>query len=313
MPPQLEKRSATSSSRDIASPGTTSRDIEPSPTPKTSLSSRAPSLDTFTSNPFLPPALQILDQLSDVARVLPFVAPVFVLLKIAIDIERRATEADAKCADLLERIVFMTSHLPALEALVGKEGEGGGGGGGGVPRATLRVVEKMNDALKGAVALIGSYRKQGQVARRLNLGNRDKFNACAELINTCSSDLLISLQIHQSTQLDALLSRAVPKEPEDEAAEAFVRVHGGAEAVRRDERLVREFAESMRWRVEEGVMEQIGENVALVMREQSVRLERALGENVSTGCCGGVEGPCGTHHLFLFEFDDDDDGTGGDG
>ncbi|TFK32307.1 hypothetical protein BDQ12DRAFT_671195 [Crucibulum laeve] len=74
-------------------------------------------VDPMVGNPYLQSAMQILDQLADMGKALPFIAPAFVLLKIIIDVEKRAQDVDAKCNDLLERINFMLGHLPDVKDL----------------------------------------------------------------------------------------------------------------------------------------------------------------------------------------------------
>jgi bacterioferritin (cytochrome b1) len=87
-----------------------------------------------------------------VGKAIPFVAPAFILLKVIIDLERRAQDADAKCTDLIERVTFMLSHLPALEKVE-------------ILPATRHAIDRMNEALKEAAALIAAYRKQSRVVR----------------------------------------------------------------------------------------------------------------------------------------------------
>ncbi|TFK31413.1 hypothetical protein BDQ12DRAFT_671884, partial [Crucibulum laeve] len=141
-------------------------------------------VDPMVGNPYLQSAMQILDQLADIGKAAPFIAPAFVLLKIIIDVEKRAQDVDAKCNDLLERINFMLGHLPDVKDL-------------DVSGSTQRVIQRMITALKDAAALISAYRKQGRIVRRLSLNNREKFTTCAAAITTCTTDLMLSLQIHQ--------------------------------------------------------------------------------------------------------------------
>ncbi|KAF6764157.1 hypothetical protein DFP72DRAFT_986319 [Ephemerocybe angulata] len=212
------------------------------------------------NNNVLATAIEVCTGLSDVGRALPFVAPVFILLKIIIYIEQREQEVDAKCNDLIERITFMLSHLP--------------------------VLKKMN-----AAALIAAYRKQSPIARRLSISNREKFTTCADALNTCCSDLLMSLQIRQSQQLDMLTTRAVPVDDDDWAAKTFVEAHGGDfEAVQYDRELVKEFAEERNMAMDDSVMRQLedgalNEAVDLV----SVRLEKIVKGNVSTEIVDGLK------------------------
>jgi hypothetical protein len=211
---------------------------------------------------------QVLNQITGLGQTLPFVAPAFVILKIIIDIETRAREADAKCNDLLERITFMLGHLPVLKRIE-------------VLDATRRVIENMNNVLKKSAALIEAYRKQGAIARRLHMGYRDKFADCAESINKTASDLMMSLQIHQSSQLD-ILTRKIPVDPEDEAAEKFIAAHGGADAVKAEPQLVSQFAREQHLTMDEESMEQLNSNITNIMQQNQAQLERTLVENVST-------------------------------
>ena len=185
------------------------------------------------------------------SKAIPFVAPAFILLKIIIDIERRAQDVDAKCNDILERLTFMLSHLPIVRKMHDE---------GTLMQATKQVVERMNEAVKGAAALIAAYRKQSPIARRLSISNREKFSTCADALNVCCSDLLLSLQIRQSQQLDALTNRAVPLDEDDEAAMTFVETHGGDfEAVQYDRELVKEFAEERHMAMDDSVMGELEE------------------------------------------------------
>ncbi|KAF8905937.1 hypothetical protein CPB84DRAFT_1889010 [Gymnopilus junonius] len=221
-------------------------------------------------------AIQVLDSLSDVGRALPFIAPAFVLFKIIINLEKKAQEVDAKCSDLVERITFMLSHLPALQGVE-------------FITPTRQVVDRINETLKDAAALIAAYRKQNRVARRLSLSNRDKFTACAQSVNTCCSDLLMSLQIHQTLQLD-ILTRAVPIDEEDKAAQTFVDDHGGSiDAVVHDRELVKEFAQQQHLVMDDSVMEQLNANIADSVQQNHARLEGILLENVNSTIAGGLK------------------------
>ena len=48
--------------------------------------------DQLWENPSVQKAIQLLEQLSDLGRALPFVAPAFVLLSLIIQIEKQARE-----------------------------------------------------------------------------------------------------------------------------------------------------------------------------------------------------------------------------
>ena len=205
-------------------------------------------MNPLVNNPTVQSALEVLEALSDVGKALPMISPAFILLKIIIDIERRARDTDQKCTDLIERVTFMLSHLPALEKVE-------------VVPATLKVIDRMNEALKDAAALIASYRKQSRIVRRLKLSNRDKFTTCAVSINTCCSDLLMSLQIHQTGKLD-ILTRAIPIDEEDVVAANFVANHGSVDAVVYDRELVKEFAQQQHLVMDDSVMEQLNSNIA---------------------------------------------------
>ena len=232
-------------------------------------------VNPLVNNPTIQSALQVLETLSDVGKALPFVAPAFIILKVIIDIERRARDADAKCTDLIERLTFMLSHLPALEKVE-------------ILPATRKVIERMNEALKEAAALIAVYRKQSRIVRRLKLSNRDKFSACAVSINTCCSDLLMSLQIHQTGKLD-ILTRAIPVDEEDVAAATFVASHGSIDAVVYDRELVKEFAQQQQLVMDDSVMEQLNANISDSMTQNHLRLEEILKENVNSAIVDGLK------------------------
>ncbi|KAF9481328.1 hypothetical protein BDN70DRAFT_831307 [Pholiota conissans] len=227
-------------------------------------------------NPVMSTALQVLDQLSDVGKALPFVAPAFVLLKIIIDMEKRASDVDAKCDDLVDRITFMLSHLPILLKIE-------------VMASTRKVIDRINDTMKDAAALIAAYRKQNRVARRLSISNREKFSTCVDSVNACCRDLLMSLQIHQSVQLD-ILTRGVPMDEDDAAAETFVAEHGGSvDAVMHDRELVKEFAQQQHLVMDDSVMEQLNANIADTVQQNHIRLEGILRENVQASIVDGLK------------------------
>ncbi|KIK52630.1 hypothetical protein GYMLUDRAFT_251005 [Collybiopsis luxurians FD-317 M1] len=119
--------------------------------------------------------------------------------------------------------------------------------------------------------------------------NKDRFASCADSLKDCTNDLMISLQIHQSTQLD-ILTRPVPSDPEDEAAEKFVAAHGGLDAVKGNEELVKQFANEMKLSVDEKVMEQLNSNVTEVLQQNQDRLEQFLNESVSASVVEGIRG-----------------------
>jgi len=207
---------------------------------------------------------------------MPFIAPAFVLLKVIIDIEKRAQDTDAKCNDLVERITFMLGHVPALRGIE-------------IKSSTRQVIERVNDALKDAAALIAAYRKQGRVARRLSFSNQEKFSACAENINDCCRDLLMSLQIHQSLQLD-ILTREIPVDDEDKAAKRFVKKHGGdVVAVVNDRELVKEFASQRDFVMDDTVMEQLHTDIDDAVKQNHSKLEKLLRDNVSAAIAGGFK------------------------
>ena len=232
--------------------------------------------ESVWDNPIMGNAMSVLGQLSDIGRTLPYVAPAFILLKLIIDVEMKARDADVKCNDLVERITFMLSHLPALQNIH-------------VMDATQRVIDRMNNALKSAAALIQAYRKQSKIARRLNVGNKDKFDMCAAMVDACCKDLMTSLQIHQAGQLN-ILTRSVPVDPEDELAQMFIATHGGVEAVKSERELVTEFAQELHLKVDDDVMEQLNTNFAQLMEVHHAQLERTLNENVSAAVIDGIKG-----------------------
>ncbi|KAE9382686.1 hypothetical protein BT96DRAFT_790357, partial [Gymnopus androsaceus JB14] len=221
-------------------------------------------------------AIQVMDTLADLGKVLPFVAPAFVIIKAIIAVEQRARDVDAKCTDLVQRCTFMLSHLPALKKI-------------NVTSSTRQVIDRMNDTLKKAAALIQTYRKQSALTRRLSVHNKDRFASSASSLKECTNDLMISLQIHQSVQLD-ILTRPIPSDPEDEAAEKFVAAHGGLDAVKGNEALVKQFASEMKLSVDDKVMEQLNSNISVVLQQNQDRLEQSLNESVSTSIVEGIRG-----------------------
>lgn len=214
--------------------------------------------------------MEALDILSAVGKDLPFVAPAFVLIKFIIDIEKRATDVDAKCHDLIERITVMVRHLPVL---LDSKVE--------IIPSTRQVIDRMNEGILDAAALIETYRKQSRVARRLNFGNREKFTACADTIDNCSKDFLMCLQIHQTIQLNKLTS-AIPTDEGDVAAQSYVATNGGSvDAIVHDREQVSEFARQEHLDMDDSVMEQLNTNINDSVQENRVRLEGILKNTVS--------------------------------
>jgi hypothetical protein len=231
--------------------------------------------DQMWSNSAVQNAIQLMEQLSDLGRALPFVAPAFVILSLIIQIEKQARDTDAKCNDLVDRITFMLGHLTVLRRVK-------------VMDATRQVIDRMVLSLRDAASLIQAYRKQSPIARRLNVSNRDKFAACVYGVNACSNDLMISLQIHQSGQLD-ILTRSIPVDPEDKAAQSFITHHGGVDAVKRDETLITEFAGELHLEVDGDVIQQVNTDLSDLMQKNQIRLERMLKGNVGTGIVEGIK------------------------
>lgn len=94
----------------------------------------------------------------------------------------------------------------------------------------VAVIERMNETLKRAASLIQAYRKQGKIARRLNMSNGANFVSMASSIAACSQDLMLSLQIQQTGDI-SVLSRSVPSDAQDEAAKQFVQANGGQDII----------------------------------------------------------------------------------
>ncbi|KAF8507522.1 hypothetical protein BU17DRAFT_57364 [Hysterangium stoloniferum] len=232
--------------------------------------------DPIWNNPFLQNAISILDQIADLGKTVPFIAPTFVILKVIIEIEKKARDVDVKCNDLLERVTFMVGHLSVLKSVE-------------LSPSTQQVIERMNVALKNAAALISTYRKQGRVSRRLKFGNRDKFISCADAINVCSNDLMMSLQIHQTSRLD-LITRGVPIDPEDEAAQTFISTHGSFDTIKQSRTLVEKFAQQENLPLDDNIMEDLNSSIADAMQQTEARLEGILKENVGAAVVDGLKG-----------------------
>ncbi|KAG0235855.1 hypothetical protein BGW41_000647 [Actinomortierella wolfii] len=221
------------------------------------------------NSPAVTNMIDLAEKLVDVGKVMPFISPAFVVLKIIIDIETKAREADEKCLDLVERINFLVSHLLVLERIHDVENL----------METLQVViQKVNDTLKEAAALIEAYRKQNKITRRLRTSNVQNFDQMATKITTCSSDLLMSLQIQQTGDI-SILKRAVPR---DRVAEAFIRDNGGQEIINNDPSLVRKFAEQVNLTMSDQVMEQMQSNMQEVIAKNQSQIEAAIRESSST-------------------------------
>ncbi|KAF9376345.1 hypothetical protein CPC16_000231 [Podila verticillata] len=220
-------------------------------------------------NPVLSNMINLAEKLVDVGKVVPFIAPAFVILKIIIDIEQKAREVDEKCSDLMERINFLVSHLVVLERIHKIEA---------IMDTLIGVLQKTQDTLKEAAALIEAYRKQSKIARRLRMSNMQNFELMASKITACSSDLMMSLQIQQTGDL-SILKRVVPR---DRIAENFIRENGGQDMISNDPELVKKFAEKVNLTMTGQVMEQMQSNMQeLITRNQS-HIETVIRESSST-------------------------------
>ncbi|KAK3842968.1 MAG: hypothetical protein J3R72DRAFT_367405 [Linnemannia gamsii] len=219
------------------------------------------------ANPVLSHLIQMADKLVDIGKAVPFIAPAFVILKLIIDVEQKARDVDVKCNDLLERIDFMVSNLTVLDRVQ-------------VIDPLKVVIERMNDTLKRAASLIQAYRKQGKIARRLNMSNSQNFINMAAGIAACSQDLMLSLQI-QTTGDISVLSRSVPTDAQDEAAKKFVQANGGQDIINHNPALVEEFAKKMHLTMSSEVMDQMQTNLEDLMDENQSRIEAILEENTS--------------------------------
>lgn len=118
----------------------------------------------------------------------------------------------------MERINFLVSHLVVLERIHNIEA---------MTDTLMTVLQKVQDTLKEAAALIEAYRKQSKIARRLRMSNMQNFELMAGKITACSSDLMMSLQIQQTGDL-SILKRMVPR---DRVAESFIRENGGQDMI----------------------------------------------------------------------------------
>ncbi|KIJ38048.1 hypothetical protein M422DRAFT_76003 [Sphaerobolus stellatus SS14] len=225
--------------------------------------------------PYLQNTTQVLESVSDLGRTLPFVAPVFMLFKIMVDIERRAQEVDVKCCDLVERVTFMLGHLTALKNIE-------------ITEATRTVIERMKVILIDVTALIEAYRRQRPVARRLSLNNREKFSICADKVNRCCNDLMMCLQIQQSGELD-VITRSAPNDPDDDAAILFLADNGSIENVKHHPELVEDFAKQRHMSMDNKVMEQLNGNINDAIAQNQAHIEQILQDNVGAAIVGGMK------------------------
>ncbi|KAJ3319872.1 hypothetical protein HDV06_005848 [Boothiomyces sp. JEL0866] len=236
--------------------------------------SKAMDLAQQSGNPMIQHTINIVQSVLDIGNQVPYVGPICSVLTFIIQIEIKAREAEKKCTDLVERINFMVGHLSALENIT-------------VLPATELVLQKMNDVLKSAAGVIQTYRKQSKVSRRLNLGNKEKFESCFSSIEKCSADLMFSLQIHQTHKLDELSKR---KEDElDLQAEKFIREHGGIENIKKNEELVKQFASETKLTVDETVMQELNTSISSLLIENQAAMENILKKNLSTEISKGFE------------------------
>ncbi|OAJ41871.1 hypothetical protein BDEG_25406 [Batrachochytrium dendrobatidis JEL423] len=226
-------------------------------------------------NPILKQTIQIAQAVFNIGQTIPFVAPVFSILQIIVDVEVKAREADAKCSDLLERINFMVEHLTVIEAIK-------------ISFSTEHVIQRMETVLKSAATLIQTYRRQNTLARRLNTGNKDRFVGCCKSIETCSNDLMFSLQIQQTSQLD-VLTRAIAIDEQDLAAEAFLKENGGISNIKNHPELVKKFAGEMKLSMDDSVMKDLNSNLTDLINQNSVEMESKLKKGMSEAVVDGLK------------------------
>ncbi|KAF8895840.1 hypothetical protein CPB84DRAFT_1781947 [Gymnopilus junonius] len=140
-------------------------------------------------------AMQVLDSLSDIGRALPFIAPAFVLFKIIIDLEKKAQDVDAKCNDLVERITFMLSHLPALQRVE--------------IMAPTRQVSTLLVALASPTETNSRYAHRMKMTRLLKLSSRRMVEASmlnSPSSNTCNSTRILADSVQQNhARLEGIL------------------------------------------------------------------------------------------------------------
>ncbi|CAO3574124.1 unnamed protein product [Mortierella alpina] len=233
---------------------------------KSALETATNIIGTESDNAVLSNLIQITGKLADVGKTIPFLGPAFVVLKIIIDIEQQARDVDEKCQDLLERISFMLSHMLVLEGVEEKI------------EPLMQVLQKVQDTLKEAAALIEAYRKQGKIVRRLKMSNKENFESVVARVTSCSTDLMLSLQIQQTGDL-SLLKRSVPRDLE---AEQFVRDRGGEDVVNGNPVLVEEFAKRMHLAMSDQVMEQMTSNMQEILHDNQQQIETLIRQSSTT-------------------------------
>ncbi|KAG0043069.1 hypothetical protein BGZ83_011880, partial [Gryganskiella cystojenkinii] len=137
--------------------------------------------------------IQLASQVAEIGKAVPFIAPAFEILKIIIDIEQKARDADEKCRDLMESICFIVSHMLIIRNIEVSD----------ILKTTL---DNIQEVLKEAAALIKAYRDQDAVARRLKVWKTLDFESLTGKIQKCSENLMLSLQVNQTKTLKLLES-----------------------------------------------------------------------------------------------------------
>ncbi|KAF8992113.1 hypothetical protein BDQ17DRAFT_1546611 [Cyathus striatus] len=227
-------------------------------------------VDNVAGNSVLQAAIQLLEQISDIGRAMPFLTS---------RIQKKAQDVDTKCNDLLERSTFMLAHIPVLKAIE-------------VNVATLQVIERMIDAMKESAALIIAYRKQGFVARRLHVNNGEKFRLCADSLDVCCKDLMISLQIYQTGKLNCL-SRALPVTEQDKHVHAFIAPHNSIDIVTSNGELV-DPSVPQQPAINDTVCEQVNASLDDAIQKNLKRLEDVLSLSIESAIIYGFTGLAAT-------------------
>ncbi|KAJ3019732.1 hypothetical protein HKX48_001837 [Thoreauomyces humboldtii] len=217
--------------------------------------------EVIARTPVLDHLVSIVDKLADVGKSAPFVAPLFCVLKLIIDNEKRVRETDAKCNDLVERVSFMAGHIVDLAKLALSDSVQG-------------VAAKIESTLKNSLVLIKAYRQQGAIVRRLNMGNAAKFAARAKEIEVCAADMMICLQIQQTTQL-TILQRAIPVDDQDRAAQTFLAgTHG--ELVAANPAMLGQFAQAIGEQVSQQNLAAVGQSLGELLEGAQAETEKQL-------------------------------------
>ncbi|KAI8586163.1 hypothetical protein BDZ88DRAFT_430013, partial [Geranomyces variabilis] len=151
--------------------------------------------------------LKAVSSIMQIGSSVPFIAPIFTVLDYLVKMEQKVHQTDAKCEDLVERVAFLADLVVNLATVT-------------LAAQVLTVTTRIETTLKICVVLIKTYREQGPIVRRINIGNAAKFSDLAVAIKERTTDLTTVLSVEQYIR-DKLDNTRIPVDEKDAKARRF--------------------------------------------------------------------------------------------